>query len=183
MDTIAATNRKSAREATDHLLAHGYRRILAVGARPHLYTCTERVSGYRSAIRSAGAETFELLVQHENDLTPEVLSTFLSGPNRVEAIFSLNWVCTMLVLRGLNVLKKRITKDLGLISFDDFELAEMIPPGLTVVRQPSRELGRQAATVLFERIADVKKHPARKIVLSTEFVIRGSCGCAPTVCE
>ena len=181
VDTITVTNRMSAREATEHLLAHGYRRILAVGARPHLYTCSERVAGYRSAIRTAGAETFELLVQHENDLTPEVLSTFLSGPNRVEAIFSLNWVCTMLVLRGLNVLKKRITKDLGLISFDDFELAEMIPPGLTVVRQPSRELGRQAAKVLFKRIADVKKHPARKIVLSTEFVIRGSCGCAPTV--
>jgi LacI family transcriptional regulator len=146
-----------------------------------LYTCSERVAGYRSAIKTAGAETFELLVQHENDLTPEVLSTFLSGPNRVEAIFSLNWVCTMLVLRGLNVLKKRIAKDLGLISFDDFELAEMIPPGLTVVRQPSRELGRQAAKVLFERIADVKKHSARKIVLGTEFIIRGSCGCPPTV--
>ena len=181
VDTITVTNRKSAREATEHLLAHGYRRILAVGARPHLYTCSERVAGYRSAIRTAGAETFELLVQHENDLTPEVLSTFLSGPNRVEAIFSLNWVCTMLVLRGLNVLKKRIAKDLGLISFDDFELAEMIPPGLTVVRQPSRELGRQAAKVLFERIADVKKHSARKIVLGTEFIIRGSCGCPPTV--
>jgi LacI family transcriptional regulator len=68
-----------------------------------------------------------------------------------------------------------------LISFDDFELAEMIPPGLTVVRQPSRELGRQAAKDLFDRIADVKKHPARKIVLGTEFIIRGSCGCPPTV--
>jgi len=50
-----------------------------------------------------------------------------------------------------------------------------------VVRQPSRELGRQAAKDLFDRIADVKKHPARKIVLGTEFIIRGSCGCPPTV--
>jgi LacI family transcriptional regulator len=146
-----------------------------------LYTCAERVAGYRSAIKSAGAEAIELLVQHENDLTPEVLSTFVSGPNRVDAIFSLNWVCTILVLRGLNVLKKRIPKDVGFISFDDFELAELIPPGLTVVRQPSHELGRQAAKLLFERIADMTKHPARKIVLGTEFVIRGSCGCPPTV--
>jgi LacI family transcriptional regulator len=181
VDTITVTNRKSAREATEHLLAHGYRRILAVGARPHLYTCAERVAGYRSAIKSAGAETMELLVQHENDLTPEVLSTFVSGPNKVDAIFSLNWVCTMLVLRGLNVLKKRIPKDVAFISFDDFELADMIPPGLTVVRQPSYELGRQAAKFLFKRIVDVTKHPARKIVLGTEFLIRGSCGCPPTV--
>jgi LacI family transcriptional regulator len=177
VDTITVTNRKAAREATQHLLDHGYRRILAVGARPYLFTCAERVAGYRSAIKSAGGEPIELLIQHENDLTPEVLSKFVSGPGKVEAIFALNWVCTMLVLRGLNVLKKRIPKDLAFISFDDFELAEMIPPGLTLVRQPSRELGRQAAKALFERIEEPAKHPPRKIVLGTEFIIRGSCGC------
>jgi LacI family transcriptional regulator len=179
VDTITVTNRKSARGATEHLLAHDYRRILAVGARPHLYTCSERVAGYRSAVKSAGAEPIELLVQHENDLTPELLSPFLSGPNRVEAIFTLNWVCTMRVLRVLNAGGKKILTDFPLISFDDFELAEMIPPGLTVVRQPAHELGHQAAKVLFERMSETKRQPARKIVLGTEFIVRGSCGCKP----
>lgn len=179
VDTITVTNRKASREATDHLLAHGYRRILAVGARPSLFTCAERVAGYRAAMKSAGADPIELLVQHENDLTSEALSAFTSGPNRVEAIFSLNWVCTMRALRGLNALNKKIPKDLALISFDDFELADLIPPGLTVVRQPSRELGHRAATALFERIEEVNDNPPRKIVLSTEFIVRGSCGCKP----
>jgi LacI family transcriptional regulator len=179
VDTITVTNCEAAREATDHLLAHGYRRILVVGARPFLFTCAERVAGYRSAMRSAGAEPIELLVEHEKDLTPEALSAFVSGPNRVEAIFLVNWVCTMRVLRGLNALKRRIPKDVALVSFDDFELADMIPPGLTVVRQPSHELGHRAATTLFERIEDVSDHPPRKIVLNTEFVVRGSCGCKP----
>jgi LacI family transcriptional regulator len=177
LDSITVTNRKGAREATEHLLGHGYRRILAVGARPYLFTCAERVAGYRSAMKKAGAERFELLLQHENELTAQALSTFLSGPGRVEAILTLNWVCTMLVLRALNILGKCIGKDVALISFDDFELAEMIPPGLTVVRQPSRELGQRAAKVLFERMREKRKHPAQKIVLDTEFIIRGSCGC------
>ena len=179
VDTITVTNRKAARSATEHLVEHGHRRILAVGARPYLFTCAERVAGYRSAIKAAGIEPIELLVQHENDLTPEVLSRFVSGPDRVDAIFTLNWVCTMRVLRGLNVLRKRLLKDFAFISFDDFELAEMIPPGLTVVRQPTRELGRQAAAILFERIKKEQKEPPRKIVLPTEFIIRGSCGCKP----
>ncbi len=179
VDTITVTNRKSARGATEHLLAHGYKRILAVGARPHLYTCSERVAGYRSAVKSAGAEPIELLVQHESDLTPELLSPFLSGPNRVEAIFTLNWVCTMRVLRALHAGGKKILADFPLVSFDDFELAEMIPPGLTVVRQPAHELGHQAAKALFERMSETTKQPARKIVLGTEFIVRGSCGCRP----
>lgn len=177
VDSITVANRRAAREATEHLLWHGYRRILAVGARPYLFTCAERVAGYRAAMKKAGAEKLELLIHHENDLTPDLLSGYLFGPNRVEAIFTLNWVCTMLVLRALNVFEKRIGKDIALISFDDFELADMIGKGLTVVRQPSSELGRQAAQVLFDRMDETGKHEPRKIVLDTEFIVRGSCGC------
>jgi LacI family transcriptional regulator len=180
VDTITVTNRKGARQATEHLLEHGHRRILAVGARPHLFTCSERVAGYRAALKAADAKSFELLVKHEDDLTPDLLARYVSGPDPVEAIFGLNWVCTMGVLRALNVLKKRIPKDFAFISFDDFELAEMIPPGLTVVRQPTRELGRQAATILFERMEKNMQEPPRKMVLPTELIIRGSCGCRAT---
>lgn len=177
VDTITVTNRKAAREATEHLLAHGYRTILAVGARPSLFTCAERVAGYRAAMRSAGREVSELLVQHENDLTPAVLSNFLSGANRVDAIFSLNWVCSIRVLRGLKAMKKHVLKDVALISFDDFDLAEVVPPGITVVRQPTNELGFRAAHSLFDRIDAKAHHPSRKIILPTELIIRGSCGC------
>lgn len=180
IDTITVTNRKGARQATEHLLEHSRRRILAVGARPYLFTCSERVAGYRAAVKAAGTEPVELLVQHEDDLTPDLLAQYVSGPDRVQAIFGLNWVCTMGVLRGLKTLKKRIPKDFAFISFDDFELAEMIPPGLTVVRQPTHELGRQAAKMLFERMEKSNQGPPRKLVLPTEFIIRGSCGCSPT---
>jgi LacI family transcriptional regulator len=179
VDTITVTNRKAAREATEHLLGHGHRNILAVGARPSLFTCAERVAGYRAAMKSVGAEPFELLVEHENELTAEVLARIFSGSRPAQAIFSLNWVCSIRVLRALSALKKRIPRDIALISFDDFDLAEMIPPGITVVRQPTRELGYRAARSLFERIEKTGAHsaPARKIVLPTEFIIRGSCGC------
>ena len=181
VDSITVPNRKAACAATQHLLGHGYRRILAVGARPYLFTCNERVSGYRTAMKHAGVSTTELLVAHEKDFAPEALSTLLCGTNSVEAIFSLNWVCTMLVLRALNVLAKRISEDVALISFDDFELADMIGTGLTVVRQPSRELGHEAAKVLFERMAEKRAGAPRKIVLPTEFIVRGSCGCVAGV--
>jgi LacI family transcriptional regulator len=183
VDTITVTNRRAAREATRHLLEHGYRGILAVGARPYLYTCAERVAGYRSAIREAGAELCELLVEHESELTPAVLSAILAGPRTIDAIFSLNWVCTIGVLRGLRHAGKRIPQDVALISFDDFDLAEIFPPGITVVRQPTEELGRTAATSLFERMEERRPHPPRKIVLPTQFIIRGSCGCHPQQSE
>ena len=179
VDTITVTNRKATREATEHLLSHGYRRILAIGARPSLFTCAERVAGYRSAVGSAGTQPIELLVQHEDELTPALLAEFFSGPRPVDAVFSLNWVCAIRVLRGLKALKRNIPTDVAWISFDDFDLAEMIPPGLTVVRQPIRQLADQAARNLFDRMQSKTNLAARKIVLPTEFIIRGSCGCSP----
>ena len=113
IDTITVTNRKGARQATEHLLEHGHRRILAVGARPYLYTCSERVAGYRAAVKAAGSEPIELLAKHDDELTPDLLSQHTSGPDRADANFGLNWVCTMGVLCGLSALKKRIPKDRG----------------------------------------------------------------------
>ena len=84
---------------------------------------------------------------------------------------------TMLLLRALRRVKQKIGTDLPLISFDDFDLAEVLTPSLTVVRQPSAELGRQAAQMLFSRIQSDQVIAPQKIVLSTTFHLRASCGC------
>lgn len=179
IDSITVTNRDAAREATEHLLSHGYRRILAIGARPHLYTGSERVAGYMSTIKRAQLKSETCLVEHEGKLTHEVISGLLrSGPGQVEAILTLNGITTMLVLKTLRELRKCIGRDVALISFDDFELAELLTPSLTVVRQPSAELGRKAAELLFTKIQSKEALPHQEIILSTTFHIRGSCGCA-----
>ncbi len=178
IDRITVTNRDAVREATEHLLSHGYRRILAIGPRPHLYTGSERVAGYVSTMKRAHRKKETYLVEHETDLTPEIIRGLLmSGPGKLEAILTLNGITTMLVLRVLRQLGKRVGTDIALISFDDFELAEILTPSLTVVRQPAAELGRRAAELLFTRMHAKNALPHQEIVLSTTFHIRESCGC------
>lgn len=176
-DCILVPNREAAKEATEHLIGHGYKNILAIGARPYLYTCAERVAGYREAVTKARLKEQTLLVDHENELTAEILKKALSGPKPIQAIFTLNWVTTMLVLHALRDLKKKIVKDVALISFDDFDLADILTPSLTVVRQPPSELGRQAAELLFQRMAGNQAKKRKTITLPTIFEIRESCGC------
>lgn len=178
IDNITVTNRDATREATEHLLSHGYRRIVAIGARPHLYTGSERVAGYVSTMKRAHLRKETCLVEHEDDLTPEIIEKLLvSGPGKLEAILTLNGTTTMLVLRVLRQLGKRIGSDIALISFDDFELAEIVTPSLTVVRQPAADLGRRAAELLFTKMQSKVALSHQEIVLSTTLHIRGSCGC------
>jgi LacI family transcriptional regulator len=182
IDSITVTNRDSVREATEHLLSHGYRRILAIGARPHLYTGSERVAGYVSTMKRAHLKKETYLVENENDLDPATIESLLKkGPGKLDAILTLNGITTMLVLRVLRQLGKRVGSDIALISFDDFELAEILTPSLTVVRQPAAELGRRAAELLFTRMQSKKPFPRQEIVLSTTFHIRESCGCTQNI--
>jgi LacI family transcriptional regulator len=175
-DSVTVTNRGSARDATKHLVTHGRRRIVAVGARPYLYTCKERVAGYRAGMKAASLEPRISLVEHESLLTAEWLSEEVFRVQKADAILTLNWVCTMLVLRALRVIGKKPGKDVALFSFDDFDLADMLTPALSVVQQPAESLGREAARLLFERLKG-KGGKSRSIVLPTKLIFRQSCGC------
>jgi LacI family transcriptional regulator len=176
LDSVTVTNRRSAREATEHMIGHGLRRIVAIGARPYLYTCKERVAGYRAGMKGASLEPRVCLVEHESSLVAEWLAREVFGAQNADAIFSLNWVCTMLILRGLRQLGKQAGRDIPMFSFDDFELADMLTPGLSVVRQPAEMLGREAANLLFERLQG-RGGQSRAVVLPTSLIVRQSCGC------
>lgn len=178
LDSVTVTNRRSARDATAHLIGHGLRRIVAIGARPHLYTCRERVAGYRTEMRAASIEPRVCLVEHEDLLTATWLEEQVFGLKKADAIFTLNWVCTILTLRALRELGKIPGRDIPMLSFDDFDLADMLTPSLSVVVQPAEMLGREAATLLFERLKGGSGE-ARALVLPTTLILRESCGCNP----
>jgi LacI family transcriptional regulator len=176
LDSVTVTNRKSAAEATEHMAAHGLQRIVAIGARPHLYTCRERVTGYRAGMKKTSLAPRVCLVEHESSLVAEWLDEEVFRVQNADAIFTLNWVCTMLTLRALRQLGKTAGRDIPMFSFDDFELADMLTPGLSVVQQPADLMGREAAKLLFERLRG-RGGRSRAIILPTSLIVRQSCGC------
>lgn len=177
-DCVTVDNRRGSQLATEHLIAHGLRRIVAIGARPQLYTCSERVTGYRKAMLGASLEPRVCVVEHESMLTASLLEKDVFGTAQVEAIFSLNWVCSMLIIRGLRRLGRTIGRDLRFLAFDEFDLAETIAPGITAIEQPTELIGTTAAELLFDRMKGVAAS-RRNVVLRTKLLVRASCGCKP----
>ena len=81
------------------------------------------------------------------------------------------------MLRSLQAMDMQPPESIALVGFDDFETAELMRPGITVVRQPSELLGRTAAEVLFERLAaGGPPKVGKRTILPVELVVRGSCG-------
>lgn len=175
-DSVSITNRPSAREATQHMLGHGFRRIVGIGTRPDMYTSKERVAGFREAMSQSGFAPVVSLVKHESLLTPQWIGETLRR-HSADAVFSLNWVSTLHVLRALRELGLKIGTDMPVLCFDDFDLGDVLAPRLSVVQQPSELLGRESAALLFERLTGSASEHPRRVVLPARLVIRESCGC------
>ena len=73
---------------------------------------------------------------------------------------------------------KAVPDDIAVVGWDDVMTARYVRPGLTTVRQPVRELGAMAADRLHELVTGASPRDGLQ-VLSTELVLRASCGCPP----
>jgi LacI family transcriptional regulator len=172
VDSVLIDNAGGARAAVEHLLAQGHRRIGLIGDPPGLYTLEERVQGYRSALEGWGIEFDEELLRlgaHDVAQAEASARELLAVPDPPTAFFTANNRASVGALRALRTADARV----GLVGFDDFELAEMLPVPVTVVRHDPTEMGRRAAELLFTRLGG-NDGPPQTVVLATELVVRGS---------
>jgi len=105
-DTVLFDNGGGARQAIDHLLRQGHRRIAFVGDPPRLYTASERLEGYRAALRGAGVEPRDELVSagsHDAGSAERAVRELLALPaeRRPTALFTANNRNTIGALRAL----------------------------------------------------------------------------------
>jgi LacI family transcriptional regulator len=182
-DSVLVQNKSGAALAVEHLIEHGHRRIVCVGLSKKLYTMNMRYQGYRQALTKASLRPESYVDCSAIESLAPALSEILDGPDAPTAFFCTNNLTMRSALVALNEIGVAIPNQVAIVGFDDFELAEILTPTLTVVRQPSHELGRVAATLLFQRLNGSEMPEAgEKVVLPVELVVRCSCGCgAPGV--
>ncbi|MDQ8702465.1 LacI family DNA-binding transcriptional regulator [Streptomyces sp. LHD-70] len=171
-DVVLSDNFGGARDGVAHLIAHGHRRIGFIGDQPRIHTAAERLRGYRAAMAEAGLPVHDSWVSLGSTAPERVRSAaeaILSGPEPVTAIFAGNNRVTVTVVRVLADLERPV----ALVGFDDFELADLLRPGVTVIAQDAAQLGRTAAERLFHRL-DGAPDTAQRFELATRLVTRGS---------
>lgn len=175
-DGVVATNRTGAREATEHLVEVGHRRIAFLGDLQAITTARERFAGYRAALDRAGIAVDPDLVRHDlhtREAAEAAVSAMLTGPPecRPTAIFAGQNLITIGAIRALRAawLERRV----ALVGFDDVELGDLLSPGLTVVAQDPVAIGRAAAELLFARL-DGDRGPSRHVEVPTRLIPRGS---------
>jgi LacI family transcriptional regulator len=173
-DSVLATNSTGSMEGVRHLIAGGHRRIAFLGDRSTIVTERQRFEGYLDALVGAGIEVTESLVVHDlydETVADGAVTALLNRPEPPTALFTAQNLVTIGAARALRRLG--LEHRTALVGFDDFPLADLLTPGITVVAQDPATIGRIAANVLFRRINGDLSPPATHIVPTT-LIRRGS---------
>jgi len=177
-DTVLVQNQSGSKRMVQHLIEHGHSRICFMGLSRNLFTINARYQGYRKAMQEADLEADAFFQCETAESTLEAIRARFSSKKAPTACFTSNTLATRYVFSALLQLGIKIPVDAALAGFDDFDLAELTSPPLTVVRQPAQEMGRVAANQLFERLERGEtQQSGNRIVLPVEIVLRRSCGC------
>jgi LacI family transcriptional regulator len=176
--SVRAASTTSAELLTRHLIDdHGRRRLVFVGDPDLSPDVNERWRGVRRALRRAGLDDVDVLVpgggfdvEHGYKAGLHLFAT----RGDVDAVMCANDEVASGMYRAAAASGCRVPTDVTVTGWDDTTMASRLHPPLTTVRQPMRELGARAASLLFDRIEGRRAAP---VVLRTHVVVRASCGC------
>ena len=174
VDAVVSDNRQGAVDAINHLLAAGHRRIAYLGDRLSIPTAAQRFAGYTHALEVAHVGIDPQIVLHgvaSVDAAIAATEGLLALADPPTALFTSQNLVTIGASRALRSAGRQDA--VAQVGFDDFPLADMLRPGITVIAQDIEGLGRQAAQTLFARL-DGEQGPPRTITLPTRLIPRGS---------
>lgn len=167
----------AARNAVEHMLNLGYRRIAFINGPMAYNYAQERLRGFEAAMEGRGVS----VPQNWKISLPEVsyslgfsaASQLLGTEDKPDAIFCAADVFALSVIKAAHRYSLSVPGDLGVVGFDNIEVASIAVPGLTTVSQPAYQIGFTAGETMYERIRDPGAKP-RSILLDTELISRES---------
>jgi LacI family transcriptional regulator len=166
---VASNDREIVREAVEHLIGLGHRRIALIEGPEGFRSALERREGFLAAMEAHGLPvpaTARAQGTYRFESGLEAASRLLDAPDRPTAIFASNDEMAAGAFHAARSRDLKIPDDLSIIGFDDSPVAAHIWPPLTTVGWPVREMGRAAALKLIapgEEAAEAFRFPARLV--------------------
>lgn len=164
--------------ATNHLISLGHRRIVMIGGTDQTSTGRDRYQGYVQAMEKAGLpvrEEWRLPGPRTKQAGFEITGEFLALKDKPTAAVCWNDLVAIGLMNGIARAGLTPGVDISVTGYDDLEEAAIATPALTTVWNGQREVGRQAARVLLDRLNGAVVVPSQELI-KPELHVRQSTG-------
>lgn len=171
---VGISNRISAERATALLIANGCRKIGFAGYGEAFYTMTERFKGYTDALKTENLKPLVFRTEHRAESADQIASWL--EENRPDGVLCTNENFSYLTCLAAAQAGMSIPGDLKIAGFDDARWLSMLHCPLTVVRQPTADIGSESVELLINRIESETEDNTEDLILPCEIAVRRSCG-------
>jgi len=178
--SISTDNPASARQAVEHLIQLGHRRIAYIANRRSHRSNLDRLTSYQQVLEEQRIPVDEdLIIEGDGTLgggnaAGQALRSRAQPPT---AVFCFNDMTAFGVVSALRQAETRVPEEMSVVGFDDVEFAAYCHPPLTTVRQPTDLMGQRLMRMLLALIRG--QEDVEPEVLPGALVIRESTGPAP----
>lgn len=175
VDAVLLDNVDAAYRLTTHLIENGYRQLAALCGETST-TGRERYAGFEKALRAHGLSS---VADHVKFVQPKIEAGYaaalkiIDSVQRPDALLTTN---SLLAAGALQAIRERnliIPDDIALVTFDETTWASLVQPPITLIAQPTDEIGKTATELLLQRIANPTR-PTRQVILKGQLLVRGS---------
>jgi len=139
-------------------------------------TGLERQVGYEKALR---AHDLAPRAEHVKYVPPKIEAGYAAALKMIDsaeppdALFTVNSLLAAGALQAIRERNLSIPDDIALVTFDETTWASLVQPAITLMAQPTYEIGKTAAELLLQRVVDPTR-PTRQVILKGQLLVRGS---------
>ncbi len=167
-DVVLLDNEAAAQRLTRSLIASGHRRIAAITGTSST-TARARRAGIEAALREAGLEAQIRSAAPGVEAGSAAMRELLRTGERPDALIATNGLLMLGALRAIQQAGLQVPRDIKLAGFDANDWNTLPQLGITLIAQPTYEIGRTAVELLLQRLADPTRQP-RRVVLEGELI-------------
>jgi len=158
---VLVDNAGSVYNAINCFIKGGYNKIGFVTTDLELVQLEDRLAGYRDALNGKQLKFENKLVlklpfNQSKELSVNSIKQFLKRNKHLDAVFFAANYLGIMGLQSFKELDIKIPDDLAVISFDDDEIFNLYPPGITTIRQPVHEIAKSAIDILMAQLSNKK---------------------------
>lgn len=175
LSSILADDEVAAFDCTRWLLQQGRRRIGVVAGLEHISTTRERLKGYQRALTAEGIAVDEQLIVR-GFATAEggyrAACDLMLRTDPPDAIFVHNNVMLSGAVLALRDLKIEWPKQIEIAGFGAFSAARLYQPPITLIAQPTHEMGQRAVSLLADHLAGGAMDWPQHLLLPNRLITR-----------
>ncbi|WP_461630370.1 LacI family DNA-binding transcriptional regulator [Labilibaculum euxinus] len=175
-DMVLVDDISGAFNAVEHLISIGKRKIAICLGNPNLLISSNRLSGYKKALKKHSIEINEefIITGQSSEEAEKETKKLLELTNPPDAILAISDLTMSGIMKALYAAKIKIPEDIAVIGFCEDTFSQMYNPPVSTIDPMGIEIGKIAAERLFQRIHENNILEPKTINLSSRLIIRDS---------